>query len=71
MGKDKKEEVFPKWKLIGSHTARRTYITLMSERGMPDHQLMKIAGIRDVKTLQKYKKINDNTLIETSNKLWS
>jgi site-specific recombinase XerD len=70
MGKNKKEEVFPKWKLIGSHTARRTFITLMSERGMPDHQLMQIAGIKDAKTLLKYKKFNLKTLIQTSNKLW-
>ena len=71
MGKNVKEEIFPKWKLIGSHTARRTFITLMSERGMPDHQLMQIAGIKDAKTLQKYKKFNLNTLINNSNKLWS
>jgi integrase len=70
MGKNVKEEIFPKWKLIGSHTARRTFITLMSERGMPDHQLMQIAGIKDAKTLQKYKKFNLNTLINNSNKLW-
>lgn len=71
IGKNKKEQVIPKWKLVGSHTARRTFITLMSERGMPDHQLMQVAGIKDVKTLLKYKKFNLNTLIETSNKLWS
>lgn len=71
MGKNKKEEITPKWRLVGSHTARRTYITLMSERGMADHQLMQVAGIKDVKTLLKYKKFNLNTLIETSNKLWS
>lgn len=71
MGNIKKEEIFPKWKLIGSHTARRTFITLMSERGMADHQLMQIAGIKDAKTLQKYKKFNLNTLINTSNKLWN
>ena len=71
MGNKKKVEVFPKWKLIGSHTARRTYITLMSERGMADHLIMEIAGIKDIKTLQKYKKVNENTLIEISNKLWS
>ena len=71
MGKNVKEEIFPKWKLIGSHTARRTFITLMSERGMPDHQLMQIAGIKDAKTLQKYKKFNLNTLINNSNKLWN
>ena len=71
MGKNHTETILPKWKLIGSHTARRTFITLMSERGMPDHQLMQIAGIKDVKTLIKYKKFNLNTLIKTSNKLWS
>ena len=58
MGKNKKEEIIPKWRLVGSHTARRTYITLMSERGMADHQLMQVAGIKDVKTLLKYKKFN-------------
>ena len=71
MGNIKKEEIFPTGKLIGSHTARRTFITLMSERGMADHQLMQIAGIKDAKTLQKYKKFNLNTLINTSNKLWN
>ena len=71
MGKNVKEEIFTKWKLIGSHTARRTFITLMSERGMPDHQLMQIAGIKDAKTLKKYKKFNLNTLINNSNKLWN
>ena len=70
MGKNHTETILPKWKLIGSHTARRTFITLMSERGMPDHQLMQIAGIKDVKTLLKYKKFNLKTLIQTSNKLW-
>lgn len=70
MGKNHTETILPKWKLIGSHTARRTFITLMSERGMPDHQLMQIAGIKDVKTLIKYKKFNLKTLIQTSNKLW-
>ena len=70
MGKNHTETILPKWKLIGSHTARRTFITLMSERGMPDHQLMQIAGIKDVKTLIKYKKFKLKTLIKTSNKLW-
>ena len=70
MGKNHTETILPKWKLIGSHTARRTFITLMSERGMPDHQLMQIAGIKDVKTLIKYKKFNLKTLIQTSSKLW-
>ena len=41
---------------VESHTARRTFITLSSEKGMPDHIIMKITGIKDPKTLLKIQK---------------
>ena len=70
-GKYKNISILPKWKMIGSHTARRTFITLMSEGGVSDHQIMKITGIKDAKTLKGYKKINMETLIDTTVKFWS
>ena len=70
-GKYKNISIYPKWQMIGSHTARRTFITLMSEGGVSDHQIMKITGIKDAKTLKGYKKINMETLIDTTVKFWS
>ena len=57
-GQKKKIERFHRWEIVTSHTARRTFITLSSEKGMPDHIIMSITGIRDPKTLKKYKKVN-------------
>lgn len=60
----------PKYEMISSHTARRTFITLSSEKGMPDHIIMKITGIRDPKTLIKYKKTSQKSVVESMNKYW-
>jgi len=70
-GSDKTVEIFYKWQMIGSHTARRTYITLMSEKGMADHFIMAVTGIKDTKTLAKYKKLNKDNLFTASSLLWS
>lgn len=68
----KKEIVYnSKAKMVSSHTARRTFITLSSERGMPDHIIMKITGIKDPKTLLKYKKTSQQSVIDSMNKYWS
>ena len=69
-GNQKKEEILEKWEKIGSHTARRTYITLAAENNVPDHEIMAITGIRDPKTLQKYKKINIKTIVEHTKDLF-
>ena len=69
-GNFKKEEIKEKWEKIGSHTARRTYITLAAENNVPDHEIMAITGIRDSKTLQKYKKINIKTIVEHTKDLF-
>lgn len=59
-----------KWQMIGSHTARRTFITLSSEKGMPDHIIMKITGIRKADTLTKYKKTNQESVINFMQQTW-
>lgn len=56
--------------MVTSHTARRTFITLSAEKGMPDHLIMKITGIRDPKTLTKYKKTSQNAVKEAMDKYW-
>ena len=63
-GSHKKEEIKEKWEKIGSHTARRTYITIAAENNMPDHFIMAVTGIKDPNTLKKYKKINKDVILK-------
>jgi len=69
-GSKKMIERFQRWEIVTSHTARRTFITLSSTKGMPDHIIMSITGIRDPKTLQKYKKINLETVMSQAQKVF-
>lgn len=69
-GNEKEVNYLPKYEAVTSHTARRTFITLAAEQGMADHLIMKITGIRDPKTLLKYKKTSDRSVIEAMNKFW-
>ncbi len=59
-------EKYPKFKLIHSHTARRTGATLMYLSGMNVYDICKITGHRDIKTLEKYIKATD---LETIKKI--
>lgn len=59
-GAKKKEERFPKYQLVTTHTARRTFITLSLEKGMRPEVLMQITGHKDFKTLMRYVKIVDS-----------
>lgn len=70
IGNKKEILYYQKCDMVSSHTARRTFITLSSERGIPDHIIMKITGIRDPKTLVKYKKTNQQTVTDFVNQAW-
>lgn len=69
-GNKKEVEYQEKWKMVVSHTARRTFITLSSEKGMPDHIIMKITGIRNTETLAKYKKTSQDSVFDYMNITW-
>ena len=47
----------PKWKLVSTHTARRTGATILHLSGVPDFQLMKITGHTTLTNFQKYLRI--------------
>lgn len=49
-----KSEYIPKYKLIGSHTARRTFVTVNLLRGIPIHELMRASGHTSYSSFQKY-----------------
>ena len=71
--KGSQKEVIKKqrWEMIGSHTARRTFITIAAEKMMPDHIIMAITGIRDPKTLNKYKKVNKQSIKDSAFNVFS
>ena len=70
LGSKKMIERFQRWEIVTSHTARRTFITLSSEKGMPDHIIMSITGIRDPKTLKKYKKLNLDSVMDQATRVF-
>ena len=55
---------------VGSHTARRTFITLAANNNVPDHVIMAICGIRDSKTLKTYKKFQEKELEKWVNSIF-
>jgi hypothetical protein len=55
-GGEDQAEYLEKWEMASPHTARRTLITLLLEDGVPDNQVMALAGITQHETLLKYKK---------------
>lgn len=48
------EETVPKWQLVSSHTARRSFATNAYERGTPPISLMQITGHKTEKSFLKY-----------------
>ena len=63
-GNKKISEDIPRYKLISSHTARRTFITLSEQKGVSHSQIMKVTGIRSIKTLENYIKVDKESLSE-------
>lgn len=48
------KKTFQKWKLISTHTARRSFCTNALKSGMEIHQVMKFSGHTSVQTFMKY-----------------
>ncbi len=61
----------PKYELITSHTARRTFVTLSLIRGMQPHIIMKITGHKDFKTLDKYVRIDNEATKTAFEEIWN
>ena len=49
-----KAEYISKHKLIGSHTGRRTFVTINLLRGIPLHEIMRASGHTSYSSFQKY-----------------
>lgn len=69
-GNKKVSKDVPKWKLIASHTARRTFITLSEQKNVPISMIMQTTGIKSLKTLRNYIKFDKDKLFEAISEAW-
>ncbi len=59
-GKEVIRETMPYYERISTHTARRTFITMMKGKGKSDKLISKITGHKDLKTLNEYYQVDDD-----------
>jgi len=69
-GNERIEKTFKKYEVIGSHTARRTFISLSLQKGMKPDVIMAITGHKTYRMMQKYLKIADEHKREEMDKVW-
>jgi len=69
-GSERIEKTYKKYEVIGSHTARRTFISLSLQKGMKPDVIMAITGHKTYRMMQKYLKIADETKRDEMDKVW-
>lgn len=60
-GGNRVDETFPKWELISTHAARRTFICFALSTGIPPQVVMKWTGHSDYKAMKPYIDIAEKT----------
>ena len=60
-GKENIRETLSYSDRVSSHTARRTFITMMKRKGVSDKLIASITGHRDMKTLNQYYQVDDDS----------
>ena len=63
-GRIRYDEVYPKWQLLGTHGARRTFICVALELGVPTTVIRKITGHANEAAMRPYIAITDKTIRE-------
>ena len=58
-GGKKVTKYFPKWKMIGTHTGRRSFCTNMYKKKVPIHYIMHFSGHKSEREFLKYIRIKD------------
>jgi integrase len=53
-----------KWRFMSSHMMRRTFITMLLERGVPPTTIMKLSGHKKLETLLAYENTSDEAVIK-------
>jgi integrase len=66
-GKEVIREILPFYKRVSSHTARRTFITMMKRKGKSDKLIAEISGHNDMKTLNQYYQVSNEDVKDAVN----
>jgi integrase len=69
-GSERIETTYKKFEVIGTHTARRTFVSLSLQKGMKPENIMAITGHTTYRMMQKYLKIDYGHLREEMDKVW-
>lgn len=64
-------EHHPKWELISSHTARRSFATNLYKAGVNPSIIMLCTGHRDLGSFMKYIVLDDNDKLQVVRNLWN
>lgn len=70
IGNTVKEDSKSRCDLISTHTARRTFITIMKNKGVPDKVIMKITGHKSLSSFHRYYRPNDEDVSSFMNEVW-
>ncbi|NJB82049.1 tyrosine-type recombinase/integrase [Wenyingzhuangia aestuarii] len=60
----------PFYKRITTHTARRSYITIMRNHGIADKTIMSLSGHKDIRTFNMYHQVDDKARIDAVNSVF-
>ncbi len=64
------EQEVPIYELLSTHTARRSFITIMLNNGVPAKAIMKITGHKSINNFQLYYRPSNAVLSDFMNKVW-
>jgi integrase len=70
-GNERIELIEPKYMHLGTHTARRTFITLSLEKGMRPETVMGISGHSDYKSMKRYIAVTEKMKTTEMNIIWN
>ncbi|QCX00118.1 integrase [Aggregatimonas sangjinii] len=70
IGRELKEQIKPLNERISSHTARRSFITIMKNKKIPDKVIMSFTGHRSLEVFNKYYKPNNDDKKEFMKTVW-
>jgi len=69
-GAEEIKKIYPKYELLSTHIARKTFITLSLEKGMRTEMLMSITGTKKHSTLKRYINITNKLKGIEMNRIW-
>lgn len=70
IGKDLIEQINPLYERISSHTARRSFITIMKNKKIPDKVIMSITGHKSLAVFNMYYKPNNDDKKDFMQTVW-